>query len=869
MRLVGMNAHDDLSALRVLLVEDSPDDAELLARALRTMPREVRTLRVDNERDLRTALDAFDPHLVLSDHTMPGFSGQEALRLVRELAPSRPFIFVSGTIGEEAAIEALRRGAADYVFKDNLRRLTTAVENALQKFAERAEHERMQQALRESEERFRAIVESTEDWVWEMDLGGRLTYTNGSVENLLGYSPAELEGRNILEFIVSPSREELDANINRHVSERSGWRRAVLQWRHRDGSTRMIESTGQPLLGQHGTVIGFRGIDRDITLQLQQQAKIRELARFHAVLSALGTAILRARAVPALLDMACRLAVEQGQFAAAVVAMPDERGHLVPRYSFGDAAAIALFESLGPADPTSEADLQRPMARAFATRRIAAVPDYAEADLSPERRLAAAQAGVVAQVAVPVGSPPWAVMALFAGSPRNFDAEECALLERMGADLDYARDFIAKGERLEYLAFRSTLTGLPNRAALQVEWQGWLGASRQAVGLVSVDRFLQISEVRGRDFADRLLTAIGSRLVEEAPAGTFLAHTNADAFMFAWPAQATLEDSVAHAERWLSASAASPVVIGGEQIHFALRGGLTIAPDHGRDFDTVERNAHAAQAEAVRRDVPMSGYSEEMSQRAARRVLLERELRVALAEKQFELFLQPKFETRSRRMVGAEALLRWRHPEHGLVSPAEFVPLLEDTGLIIPTGHWVMSTAVELLRAWRRRDLPDYRIAVNVSARELREQGFADACRALLEADFEHGLDIEVTESLLMEDMAQNVRVLSKLRELGCRIAIDDFGTGYSSLNYLSRLPLDVLKIDRTFTSQIAASPDTLALVTNIIGLAHSLDLKVVAEGVEEEEQEKLMRLLRCDELQGYLLGRPVPVAEFERLYLN
>jgi PAS domain S-box-containing protein len=864
-----MNEHEDLSALRVLLVEDNVDDAELLTRALRSMAREVRTLRVDNERDLRVALDAFDPHLVLSDHAMPGFSGQEALRLVKELAPLRPFIFVSGTIGEEAAIEALRRGAADYVFKDNLRRLTTAVENALQKFSERAERERMEQALRVSEERFRAIVESTEDWVWEMDLGGRLTYTNASVERLLGWSAQELESRDIFDLVVHPPRAEVEASLDRHVATRTGWRRWVLQWRHRDGSLRVIESTGQPLLGEHGNVLGFRGIDRDITLQQQQEAKIRELARFHAVLSALGTAILRARSVPALLDMACRLAVEHGQFAAAVVGMPDAHGQLVPSNSFGDPAAIALFESLGPADPTSVEGRQRPMARAFATGRIAAVGDYADIDLTPERRLAAARAGVVAQVAVPVGSPPWAVLSLFASTPKAFDAEECALLERMGADLDYARDFIAKSERLEYLAFRSPLTGLPNRAALQAEWEAGLGARRQAVAAVSVDRFRQISEVRGRSFADRLLASISGRLVDEAPPQAFIAHTNADAFMLVWPAAADLEQSVAQAERWLQASAASAVVIAGEEIHFGLHAGVSLAPEHGRDFDTVERNATAAQAEAVRRDVPLAGFSEELSQRAARRVLLERELRAALAEQQFELFLQPKFETRSRRMVGAEALLRWRHPGHGLISPAEFVPLLEETGLIIAAGHWVMSTALGLLRSWREREFGNYRIAINVSARELREQGFADACGELLGSEFEHGLDIEVTESLLMEDMAHNVRVLSRLRELGCRIAIDDFGTGYSSLNYLSRLPLDVLKIDQSFTAQIAASPDTLALVTNIISLAHSLDLKVVAEGVEEEEQEKLLRLLRCDELQGYLLGRPVPVAEFERIYFS
>jgi EAL domain-containing protein (putative c-di-GMP-specific phosphodiesterase class I) len=255
------------------------------------------------------------------------------------------------------------------------------------------------------------------------------------------------------------------------------------------------------------------------------------------------------------------------------------------------------------------------------------------------------------------------------------------------------------------------------------------------------------------------------------------------------------------------------------------------------------------------------------------RLVMEFELvtfeRAALHAEQFELYLQPKFDARNRRLSGAEALLRWRHPERGLVSPAEFIPILEETGLITQAGYWVMATALRLLARWRTDGRDLLRVAINVSARELRQEGFIERCTELLDlAHADHGLDIEVTESLLMDDMTQNIRVLDALRELGCQIAIDDFGTGYSSLNYLARLPADVLKVDQSFTAQIATSPEMLALVTNIIGLAHSLNLKVVAEGVEGEEQEKLLRLLRCDELQGYLLGRPMPIADFERTFL-
>jgi PAS domain S-box-containing protein len=856
--------------LRVLMVEDSVHDGELLSRALRDLRRELRTLRVDNEGDLRRALVEFDPHVVLSDYTMPGFSGHEALRLVSELAPTRPFIFVSGTIGEEAAIEAVRRGAADYVFKDNLRRLATAVENALRKSAEREARERMERQLRESEERFRAIVESTEDWVWEMTPDGRLTYSNASVSTLLGFTPAELAARNVLDLIEPDDRAEVARALPRHVAERSGWRHWMLRWRHRDGRPRLIESTARPLLDDRGDVVGFRGIDRDMTLRMRQEVKIRQLARFHAVLSALGNAVLRTRDVDSLLDRACQIAFEQGQFRAAVVALPDPgRQRLRAANRCGDARVLELIESIGPADIDSEFARGRPLVRAFLGGKVEIESDFSRADLPAEIRARVAQAGVAALVALPIGSPPWAVLSLFSSHPNTFDTEEVALLERIAADLDYARDFIAKSERLQYLAYRSLETGLPNRAAFEGELAQRLAVGEVAIGALDIVRSGPGGDARGRRFRDRLLIAIGDRLAASAPAGTFLAHVGGDDFMFASADQRASSGGIEAVESWLRDCAERPVVIDGEQIHFALRAGVALAPEHGRDFDALEHAALAALGEGARHERVVTRFSEELSERATRRRLLERELRSALAEERFTLFLQPKFDAGSRRLTGAEALLRWRHPVHGLISPAEFVPVLEETGLIIPAGQWVLSTAAAILRRWREQGWSDYRIAVNVSARELRQQGYVEGCRAALGPDPDHGLDVEVTESLLIEDMALHVSVLERLRELGCRIAIDDFGTGYSSLNYLSKLPVDVLKIDQTFTAQVASSPDTLALVTNIISLAHSLNLEVIAEGVEEEEQEKLLRLLRCNQLQGYLLGRPVAVDEFERLYLH
>jgi EAL domain-containing protein (putative c-di-GMP-specific phosphodiesterase class I) len=295
-----------------------------------------------------------------------------------------------------------------------------------------------------------------------------------------------------------------------------------------------------------------------------------------------------------------------------------------------------------------------------------------------------------------------------------------------------------------------------------------------------------------------------------------------------------------------------------------------LAPEQAAEAEAIERGLIAVLAEARRLEQPVLPFTEELRLRATQRAGLERDLRAAISGEQFELFLQPKFDAASHRLVGAEALIRWRHPQRGLVSPAEFIPVLEETGLVLEVGAWVRREGLRIWQGWKARGHEGLRVAVNVSARELRHADFVAQCTELLDPLVgEHGLDIEITESMLMDDISKSVHVLQALRSLGCKIAIDDFGTGYSSLNYLSRLPADTLKIDQSFTSALTVSADTLSLVTNIISLAHSLGLQVVAEGVEEEEQAKLLRLLRCDELQGYHLGKPMPVEEFRKTFLD
>jgi PAS domain S-box-containing protein/diguanylate cyclase (GGDEF)-like protein len=855
--------------LRVLMVDDSAADLELNERALRDLGRRVRTRAVCTEAALRDALATFHPDVILSDFSMPGFSGQEALDIARELAPDIPFIFVSGTIGEELAIDAMQRGAADYVLKDNLRRLQPAIERALRAAEQQRERRRMQRALSESEERFRAIVETTEDWIWEMDSNRRCVYSNGSVVQLLGRTPAQMIGANSLQYLVDEDRRKVEDALPALEAERGGWHGWVLRWRHADGSIRLLESSARPLL-ENGQLVGFRGIDRDVTVRMQQARKIEKLARIQAVLSAHGNAVLRAHDATQLLAMTCRVAVEQGHFHAAMIFSPRGDGTLAAASSHGDARAIEMVEGLGPIpldEPPSRARLP---GVAFREQRLVTIPDFAHSGSSFREQMLGA--GVHAQLALPIGSPPWAALSLLSDAPQEYDAEEIALLERLTSQIDYARDFIAKSERLEFLAYNNPVTGLPNRTAFGESIGARLAQGPQVLAMADIDRFRYFNNSRGRRFGDHLLRAVGERLRAAMPAGALFAHPGDDAFLCAYPA-APGEDmpaAMARVQAILAECCAQPVLVDGEEVSVRMHASVLLAPEQADHAEAIERGLVAVLAEARSHDQPVLPFTEQVRERATRRAALERDLRSAIAQEQFELFLQPKFNAAAQRLVGAEALIRWRHPERGMVSPADFIPALEDTGLVIEVGAWVRKEGLRIWKEWQELGHGGLRVAVNVSARELRHSDFVERCSELLEPYFgEHGLDIEITESMLMDDISKSVNVLQSLRGLGCKIGIDDFGTGYSSLNYLSRLPADTLKIDQSFTNAIALSADTLSLVTNIINLAHSLGLQVVAEGVEEEEQAKLLRLLRCDELQGYHLGRPMPVADFRAKYLD
>jgi EAL domain-containing protein (putative c-di-GMP-specific phosphodiesterase class I) len=299
--------------------------------------------------------------------------------------------------------------------------------------------------------------------------------------------------------------------------------------------------------------------------------------------------------------------------------------------------------------------------------------------------------------------------------------------------------------------------------------------------------------------------------------------------------------------------------------------GAALLPDDSADVDTLLENAEAALKRAKAGGDRYLFYTQKMTTMMVGRLSLENQLRRALDRQEFVLHYQPRVSLATGKLTGLEALLRWNDPRTGLVPPGSFIPILEETGLIFEVGRWAMHKALEDGRRWREAGLAVVRVAVNVSPLQLRNRGFIGEIQAALRGDAlaGAGLELEITESLIMQDVKLSIFTLQAIRELGVSIAIDDFGTGFSSLSYLHKLPVDALKIDRSFVDEMTTAPEALALVSTIINLARWLKLKVVAEGVETQEQQRLLRLLSCDEMQGYIFSKPMPVEILEQRYLT
>ena len=451
-----------------------------------------------------------------------------------------------------------------------------------------------------------------------------------------------------------------------------------------------------------------------------------------------------------------------------------------------------------------------------------------------------------------------------------------------GAVHDVTRHKTAEAE-IRRLAYYDPLTGLPNRLLFTEQLQRSLlhcerHGKRLAIMFIDLDNFKRVNDTLGHTCGDELLRTAGGRLAASLRAYDSLtrnagegehaiARLGGDEFIVMVSDIDRAVDVAAIAQR-LVKTLEQPLVLQGTEVFVGGSIGVAIYPDDGRDIDTLLKNADTAMYRAKESGrASYQFYLPQMNERAAERLKIESRLRGALERGEFVLHYQPKVCLDSGEISGFEALLRWQHPERGLVPPLEFISILEDTGLIVPVGEWVVRSVCQQLRQWQRDGVPLRPVAVNLSARQFHQAGLdVVIARIVSQSGIDPGLlEFELTESMLMNDPEAAVRTLQRMKTWGVRLSVDDFGTGYSSLAYLKRFPLDALKIDRAFIRDITTDPDDAAITLAIIGLAHSMKLTVVAEGVETEAQLAYLRARGCDEMQGYYFARPMPPAECAR----
>ncbi|MEO8003879.1 MAG: EAL domain-containing protein, partial [Betaproteobacteria bacterium] len=693
----------------------------------------------------------------------------------------------------------------------------------------------MEDSLRESEARFRSLTNLSSDWYWEQDKNFRFIAISGTAsvramprDNFsVGKTRQEVHALMPSEYYINMN----EADWSRHqaiLDAHEPFRDQVFQQRGADGQIQYISISGQPFHDQNGAFMGYRGVGRDLTTEKRAEHELRLARERMSFLLSATPAVIFARE------------------AAAPYAPTFISDNLLSQFGYEPAEflrdADARLKKIHPDD---------------LMRVLADLPKVLEAGrLSHEYRFLQDNGHYV-----------WVreEMRRIRGSGGAHD-------EIVGYMIDIA-DKKRFEEQLLRVAHYDTLTELPNRllfydrlkqALAQAERNQW----NTGVLFIDLDRFKVVNDTLGHGIGDELLRQVSMRLKETVRPGDTVGRLGGDEFAVVLSTLNRPEDARLVTQKIMQAFE-QPFELNGREMFVTASIGITVSPVDGQDPDTLIKNADTAMYRAKdegRNNIQF--YTPEMNSRALERLELENSLRRALERKEFLLYYQPKVSTRTGKVVGLEALLRWERPGHGLVSPADFIPILEDTGLIVPVGEWVLRTACAQIEVSKASGFSPVPIAVNLSARQLQSGGLLEMVRRTLD---DSGVDpalieLEITESSLMHNTEEAVILLNELKKTGLRISIDDFGTGYSSLAYLKRFPVDTLKIDRSFVRDVNVNEDDAAIARAIVTMAHQLSLKVVAEGVETRGQLAFLVENGCDEAQGFLFSRPVPAEKLQSL---
>jgi diguanylate cyclase (GGDEF)-like protein len=669
--------------------------------------------------------------------------------------------------------------------------------------------------------------------VCEVDTDGLVVAVNDQFVRNLGLPRAALLGRPLATLGAAAGRSA------------SAWTPSPDVWQGEvevagPTGTRQWYRTIVPIFDAGGATEKYICIDIDISKRKQFERTIVENAHRQTLIAAFGRKALAANETGELLrEAAGSAALGLGASFAGVFESAAQGGALVLRAGIGWRAGL--------------------VGAAFAPRGAAPCP--------PDLALACGiRSGAVADIVCRDGV--FGAIGVYALTEQHYSTDDVHFLESLANILATALERHNANRRLAWLAQNDALTNLPNRRRLAACIGEAIGAARPVgVLFIDLDRFKRVNDMLGHAVGDQLLVQAGHRLAHCVAGSDVVARLGGDEFAIVLAPLGDPADAATVAARVIAALA-MPFHLQGHEIFVSASVGIACYPQDGANADMLLKSADMAMYSAKNsgRD-NYQFYAAEMNEKAAHRLRIENQLRLALERGQFTLHYQPKAALAGGAIEGFEALLRWHHPELGQVAPLDFIGILEDTGLIIPVGEWVIAEVCRQLDQWRRAGRCVLPVAINLSVRQLQQAGLAASVgRIVGQAGVDPRLlEFELTESMLMADPEAAVATLKELKGLGMRLSVDDFGTGYSSLAYLKRFPLDALKIDRTFVRDLPGDPDDAAITRAVIGLAHSLGLAVVAEGVETVEQLRVLEEYGCDQIQGYYIARPLPAAECAR----
>jgi len=685
-----------------------------------------------------------------------------------------------------------------------------------------SEQRRAETSLVESEARIRAILDTAVDGILVVDEASRVVFANPAISRITGYSDKELQDRPLTDLMPERFRDRHETGFNRYLGSGQPtmpWRELAFMLRHRDGHEIPVEVS----IGERGGAgqRQFIGILRDVSERRQGEERLRQSAKVF-------------------------------ESTADGVSITDTAGNMIAvNRAFTEITGYTEAEALGRNPRILKSGRHDQPFYQAVWNSIAQTGSWS-GEIWNRRK-----SGEI--------YPEWLTISSVTDATGK-------LTNYVGVFSDISQIKQSEAER-EHLAHFDPLTDLPNRLLFNARLDHALQRAERdgtllTVLFIDLDRFKTVNDALGHPAGDRVLREVSRRLQLSTRAEDTLARLGGDEFVIALEGEGSPAQASAMAEKLLVALT-RPYELDTQTVFVGASIGISTYPEDGRDAATLLKNADAAmhQSKEDGRDT-YRFYNAAMTRSARERLALEANLRRAIEQQEFLLCYQPQIDVGGGEIIGVEALVRWDHPASGLIAPDRFIPLAEETGLIVPLGEWVLFTACTQARAWLDdAGLPPLRVAVNLSPRQFRQSNLAAHVRAVLDASGLPAelLELEITESAIMDNPDQAIATLRELKQLGITISIDDFGTGYSSLAHLKRFPIDKLKIDQSFIRDIPQDQSDMEIAATIVAMARNLRLKVLAEGVETEEQLTFLQIHGCDAYQGYLCSRPVPAPELEQ----